>query len=36
VRDGHITVWDRPGLGVALVPEAAQRYLLPEDQDFFV
>jgi L-alanine-DL-glutamate epimerase-like enolase superfamily enzyme len=35
VSDGHIAVWDAPGLGVTLVPEAAQRYLLPEDQDYF-
>lgn len=35
VRNGHIAVWDAPGLGVTLVPEAAQRYLLPEDQDYF-
>ena len=34
-RDGHVVVWDRPGLGIEIVPEAAQRYLLPEDQDFF-
>ena len=36
VRDGHVTVWDRPGLGVTLVPEAAEEYLRPEDHDFFV
>lgn len=35
VRDGHIDVWDAPGLGVTLVPERARRYLRPEDQDFF-
>ena len=35
VVDSHITVWDRPGMGVNLIPEAAQRYLLPEDADFF-
>ena len=35
VKDGLIEVWDRPGMGVDLVPERAQRYLLPEDQGFF-
>jgi L-alanine-DL-glutamate epimerase-like enolase superfamily enzyme len=35
VVDGHITVWDRPGMGVDLIPERAQQYLSTEDQDFF-
>ena len=35
VKDGHITVWDRPGMGVELVPERARRHLLPEDATFF-
>ena len=35
VQDGMIAVSDRPGMGVELVPERAQRYLGPEDQDFF-
>jgi len=35
VVDSHITVWDRPGMGVELIPEAAQRYLAPEDAGFF-
>lgn len=35
VRDGHIDVFTRPGLGVDLVPERAQAYLAPEDADFF-
>ena len=35
VRDGFIEVWDRPGLGVEIVPEAARPYLAPEDRDFF-
>ena len=30
-----IEVIDRPGMGVDLIPEAAQRYLAPEDADFF-
>jgi L-alanine-DL-glutamate epimerase-like enolase superfamily enzyme len=35
VRNGFIEVWDRPGMGVDLVPERAQAYLAGEDQDFF-
>ncbi|MFD7920015.1 mandelate racemase/muconate lactonizing enzyme family protein [Streptomyces sp. NPDC059740] len=35
VTDGHVTVSERPGLGVTLVEEEARRYLSPEDQDFF-
>jgi L-alanine-DL-glutamate epimerase-like enolase superfamily enzyme len=35
VEDGHITVWDRPGLGVDFKVEAAQQYLREEDKDFF-
>jgi len=35
VVDSHITVWDRPGMGVELVPEAAEPYLAPEDAGFF-
>jgi len=35
VVDSYITVWDRPGLGVEINPEKAQRYLQPEDEDFF-
>lgn len=35
VQDGFIEVWDRPGLGVDLIPEAAEQYLREEDQDFF-
>ena len=35
VKDSMIDVIDRPGMGVDLIPEAAQRYLLPEDADFF-
>ncbi len=35
VKDGFIDVWDRPGLGVDLIPEKAQAYLRAEDQDFF-
>jgi L-alanine-DL-glutamate epimerase-like enolase superfamily enzyme len=35
VRAGHIDVWDAPGMGVRLIPEAAKPYLAEEDQDFF-
>ncbi|MEZ5666479.1 MAG: mandelate racemase/muconate lactonizing enzyme family protein [Alphaproteobacteria bacterium] len=35
VRDGMIEVWDRPGLGVSLVPEKARRYLSEDDKAFF-
>jgi L-alanine-DL-glutamate epimerase-like enolase superfamily enzyme len=35
VKDGMITVWDRPGMGVDLIPEKAKRYLAPEDATFF-
>jgi len=35
VKDSFIEVWDRPGLGVDLIPEKAKAYLAPDDQDFF-
>ena len=35
VKDGMITVWDRPGMGVDLIPEKAKRYLAQEDAAFF-
>lgn len=35
VKDGMIHVGNRPGMGVDLVPERAQRYLSAEDQGFF-
>ncbi len=35
VKDSLIEVWDRPGLGVNLIPEEAARYLPEEDKDFF-
>ena len=35
VKDGFIEVWDRPGMGVDLIPEKAQAYLSEEDKDFF-
>jgi len=35
VKDGKIQVWDRPGLGVEFIVEAARAHLNPEDADFF-
>ncbi len=35
VKNSLIDVIDRPGMGVDLIPEAAQRYLAAEDADFF-
>jgi len=35
VKDGHIEVWDRPGLGVEFNVKAAKEYLAPEDKYFF-
>jgi L-alanine-DL-glutamate epimerase-like enolase superfamily enzyme len=35
VKDGMIEVWDRPGMGIDLVPERARRYLREEDAGFF-
>ncbi len=35
VKDGFIAVWDRPGMGVNLIPEKAQAYLTDDDKDFF-
>ncbi len=35
VTDSFIEVWDTPGLGVEINPEAAAQYLQEEDADFF-
>jgi L-alanine-DL-glutamate epimerase-like enolase superfamily enzyme len=35
VVDGHIEVWDRPGLGVTINAEAAREHLAEDDRDFF-
>jgi L-alanine-DL-glutamate epimerase-like enolase superfamily enzyme len=35
VTDSEITVWDRPGLGVDIIAEAAKQYLPESDADFF-
>jgi L-alanine-DL-glutamate epimerase-like enolase superfamily enzyme len=34
VVDGHIEVWDRPGMGVDLDEDAARQYLSEDDADF--
>ena len=35
VKDGFIEVWDRPGMGVNLIPEITKPFLKEEDQSFF-
>ncbi len=35
VKDSHIDVWDRPGMGVEFNVEAAKAHLREEDHDFF-
>jgi L-alanine-DL-glutamate epimerase-like enolase superfamily enzyme len=35
VQDSFIEVWDRPGMGVDLIPEAAKEHLSEEDAGFF-
>jgi L-alanine-DL-glutamate epimerase-like enolase superfamily enzyme len=35
VKNSLIDVWDRPGMGVDLIPAAAERYLGDEDKAFF-
>ncbi len=35
VKNGHIDVWDRPGLGVEFNVKAAKQYLAAEDKNFF-
>ncbi|MBB4123764.1 mandelate racemase/muconate lactonizing enzyme family protein [Martelella radicis] len=35
VKDGFVDVLTAPGLGVDLIPEAAERYLNDDDADFF-
>ena len=35
VEDGFIDVWDKPGMGVDLIPEQAKKYLRDEDADLF-
>ena len=35
VKDGHIEVWDKPGLGVEIDAKAARQHLAEEDKNFF-
>ena len=35
VVDGFVDVWDRPGIGIELIPEAAKPHLSEADKDFF-
>ncbi len=35
VKDSYIEVWDKPGMGVELIEEAARKYLPEGDEDFF-
>jgi L-alanine-DL-glutamate epimerase-like enolase superfamily enzyme len=35
VQNGLIEVWDRPGMGVEIIPERARQYLPEEDRGFF-
>ena len=35
VKNSLIEVWDRPGLGVTLIPAKAKKYLAPGDENFF-
>jgi L-alanine-DL-glutamate epimerase-like enolase superfamily enzyme len=35
VQNSFIEVWDRPGLGVDLIPAKAKQYLTAGDEDFF-
>jgi L-alanine-DL-glutamate epimerase-like enolase superfamily enzyme len=35
IVDGHVTVWDRPGMGADLNPERTRPYLKEEDAGFF-
>jgi L-alanine-DL-glutamate epimerase-like enolase superfamily enzyme len=35
VKDSFIEVWDTPGMGVTMIPEAAEQYLRDEDAGFF-
>lgn len=35
VKNSYIDVWDRPGMGVDLIPDKARKYLPAGDEDFF-
>ena len=36
LKDGHVPVWDKPGLGIEFNVNKATKYLRPEDKDFFM
>ena len=36
LKDGHVAVWDKPGLGLTFNVNKATKYLRPEDKDFFM
>jgi len=36
LRDGHVKVWDKPGVGVEFIVNKATKYLSEEDKDFFM
>ena len=36
LRDGHVKVWDAPGIGVVFNVNKASKYLSAEDKDFFL
>ena len=36
LRDGHVKVWDAPGIGVTFNVNKAIKYLSAEDRDFFI
>ena len=36
LEDGHVKVWDTPGIGVYFNVPKAEKYLRPEDRDFFL
>ena len=35
LRDGHVKVWDAPGIGITFNVNKGFKYLSPEDKDFF-
>ena len=35
LKDGHVKVWDKPGIGVEFNIPKAEKYLRPEEKDFF-
>jgi L-alanine-DL-glutamate epimerase-like enolase superfamily enzyme len=35
VKNGFVEVWDRPGMGVDFIVDAARERLRPEDRGFF-